>query len=205
MSRRGLAALKAVIWAVCLAPFLLLAARTFGLRGGLGPNPVEEVMLTLGTTALNVLLASLAITPLRHVTGWNWLVRLRRLLGLFAFFYVVVHFLSYAALDLRLAWGTLLEEFTQRSFIIAGLAAFAAMIPLAVTSTKGMQRRLGRRWGQLHRVVYAAAVLGVVHFYWQTKGAQLEPWIYAGVLTLLLGFRAARYMRRRFRLGLSRP
>lgn len=205
MSRHRLAALKAVIWAVCLAPFLLLAARAFGLRGGLGPNPVEEVMLTLGTTALNVLLASLAITPLRHVTGWNWLVRLRRLLGLFAFFYVVVHFLSYAALDLRLAWGTLLEEFTQRSFIIAGLAAFAAMIPLAVTSTKGMQRRLGRRWGQLHRLVYAAAVLGVVHFYWQTKGAQLEPWIYAGVLTLLLGFRAARYMRRRFRLGLSRP
>lgn len=205
MSRRGLAALKAVVWAACLAPFLLLTARAFGLAGGLGPNPVEAVLLTLGTTALNVLLASLAITPLRHLTGWNWLVRLRRLVGLFAFFYVLVHFLSYAALDLRLAWGTLLEDFTQRSFIIAGLAAFVAMIPLAVTSTKGMQRRLGRRWGQLHRLVYAAAVLGVVHFYWQTKGAQFEPWIYAGVLTLLLGFRASRYMRRRLRLGLSRP
>lgn len=205
MSGRGLAALKAFVWAACLAPFAQLTARAFGLAGGLGANPVETVLLTLGTTALNILLVSLAITPLRHLTGWNWLVRLRRLIGLFAFFYVVMHFSSYALLDLRLDWTTLRTDFTQRPFIIAGLAALAAMIPLAVTSTKGMQRRLGRRWGRLHRLVYAAAVLGVVHFYWQTKGAQVEPWIYAGVLTLLLGFRAARYLRRRVGPALSRP
>lgn len=197
MSKRRLAALKALVWIACLAPFAWLTARAFGLGGTLGPNPVEEVLLTLGTTGINILLVSLAITPLRHLTGWNWLVRLRRLVGLFAFFYVATHFLSYAVLDLRLDWGTLIEDFTVRPYIMAGLAALIGMIPLAVTSTKGMQRRLGRRWGQLHRLVYAVAVLGVVHVYWQTKGAQLEPWIYAGVLAALLAFRAGRYVRRR--------
>lgn len=197
MSKRRLAALKACVWAACLAPFILLSVRAFGIAGTLGPNPVEEVLLTLGTTALNILLVSLAVTPLRHLTGWNWLVRLRRLLGLFAFFYAAVHFLAYALLDFRLDWATLLDDVTSRPFIMAGFAALLAMIPLAVTSTKGMQRRLGRRWGRLHRLVYVVGVLAVVHFYWQTKGAQLEPWLYAGALAVLLGFRAARALLRR--------
>jgi sulfoxide reductase heme-binding subunit YedZ len=203
VTKGRLAAIKAVVWLACLAPFAWLTARAFGLGGTLGANPVEAVLLTLGKTALNTLLASLAVTPLRRLTGWNWLVRLRRLLGLFAFFYVVTHFLSYALLDLRLDWGTLGEDFTQRPFIMAGIAGLICLIPLAVTSTKGMQRRLGRNWGRLHRLVYAVGVLGVVHFYWQTKGAQLEPWIYAGVLALLLGLRAAHYLRRRFVPGRS--
>lgn len=204
MTKGRLAAIKAGVWLACLAPFLWLTARAFGVGGTLGANPVEVVLLTLGKTALNILLVSLAVTPLRHLTGWNWLVRLRRLLGLFAFFYVVMHFLSYALLDLRLDWSTLGVDLTQRPFIIAGMLALTAMIPLAVTSTKGMQRRLGRNWGRLHRLVYAVGVLGVVHFYWQTKGAQLEPWIYAGILALLLGFRAVRHLRRRGVLATGR-
>lgn len=198
MSKGRLAAVKAVVWLACLAPFLWLTARAFGLGGAtLGANPPEAVLLTLGKTALNVLLASLAVTPLRRLTGWNWLVRLRRLVGLFAFFYVVMHFVTYAVLYVELDWQLLLEDFTQRPYITAGIAALLAMIPLAITSTKAMQRRLGRRWGRLHRLVYAVGILAVVHFYWQTRGEQLEPWIYAGVLTLLLGYRAGRYLRGR--------
>ncbi len=197
MSKRRLALIKAAVWIACLAPFLWLTARAFNVRGTLGANPIEEVLLTLGTTALNILLVTLAVTPLRQLTGWNWLARLRRLLGLFSFFYVVMHFLSYAVLDMQLDWATLLDDFTQRTYITAGIAALVLMIPLAVTSTKAMQRRLGRRWGKLHQLIYPIAILGVVHFYWQTRGAQLEPWIYAGVLAVLLGYRAARYVRRR--------
>ena len=200
MSKGRLAAVKAGVWVACLAPFIWITVRAFGLGGAtLGANPPEAVLLTFGKTALNILLVSLAVTPLRQLTGRNWLAQLRRLIGLFAFFYVVMHFVTYAVLYVELDWGLLLEDFTQRPYITAGIAALLAMIPLAVTSTKAMQRRLGRRWGRLHRLVYAVGALAVVHFYWQTRGAQLEPWLYAGVLTLLLGYRAARSMRRRLR------
>lgn len=183
----------------CLIPVLWLSARGFGLIGStLGPNPVETVLHTLGKTGLNLLLLTLAVTPARRLTGLNALIRLRRLLGLFAFFYVVLHFLTYAVLDLRLQWDTLFVDITQRPYITVGMLALAGMIPLAVTSTHAMQKRLGRRWLSLHRTIYPVAVLALVHFLWQTKAdLEPEPWVYAGILAALLGFRLVHWLRRR--------
>jgi methionine sulfoxide reductase heme-binding subunit len=165
-------------------------ANLFGL-GSLGPNPIEALLHTMGKTALNLLLITLAVTPLRKLTKQNWLIRLRRMLGLFCFFYLVLHFLIYAALDLQLAWGSLVVDITQRPYITVGMLALLLMIPLAVTSTKKWQRRLGRNWSKLHRLIYPIAVLAVVHFWWQTKADIIEPLIYALLLTLLLGYRVA--------------
>jgi sulfoxide reductase heme-binding subunit YedZ len=164
----------------------------------LGPNPVETVLHTLGKTGLNLLLITLAVTPARRITGFNVLIRLRRLLGLFAFFYVSLHLLTYAVLDLRLQWGTLFVDVTERPYITVGMLALAGMIPLAVTSTQAMQRRLGRRWASLHKTIYPVAVLALVHFLWQTKTDwEREPLIYAGILTALLAYRLAHWLRRR--------
>jgi methionine sulfoxide reductase heme-binding subunit len=183
----------------CLIPVLWLSARGFGLIGStLGPNPIETVLHTLGKTGLNLLLLTLAVTPARRLTGLNALIRLRRLLGIFAFFYVVLHFLTYAVLDLRLQWDTLFVDITQRPYITVGMLALAGMIPLAVTSTRAMQKRLGRRWLSLHKTIYPVAVLALVHFLWQTKAdLEPEPWVYAGILAALLGFRLVHWLRRR--------
>jgi sulfoxide reductase heme-binding subunit YedZ len=198
MSRTTIITLKAGIWAACLAPLAWLVVRGFEIGGvNLGPNPVEEVLHTLGKTGLNILLITLAVTPARHLTGQNVLIRFRRLLGLFSFFYVVVHFLAYALLDLRLAWSTIGTDIAMRPYITIGMLALVLMTTLAGTSTQAMQRRLRRNWARLHKLVYVIAILGVVHFQWQTKGdAELEPWVYIGILTVLLGYRVARSLRR---------
>jgi len=190
-------AAKIVIWIACLAPFALLVAEGFGVGGlSLGANPVETVLLTMGKTGLNILLVSLAVTPARMLTGMNQLVRLRRLLGLFSFFYIAMHFLAYAVLDLQLEWSTIFVDITERPYITVGMLALAGLLPLALTSTAGMQRRLGRRWRTLHRLVYPVAVLGLIHFLWQVKIDVREPLIYAAVLALLLGYRAYHAWRR---------
>jgi len=190
-------ATKTLIWIACLAPLALLVAEGFGVAGlSLGANPVETVLHTMGKTGLNILLVSLAVTPARMLTGINQLVRLRRLLGLFSFFYIATHFLAYSVLDLRLEWSTIFVDITERPYITVGMLALAGMLPLAATSTAGMQRRLGRRWRTLHRLVYAIAILGVVHFLWQVKIDVREPLIYGLVLALLLGFRAYHAWRR---------
>jgi methionine sulfoxide reductase heme-binding subunit len=163
----------------------------------LGANPVEEVLHTLGKTALNLMIITLAVTPVRTGTGLNWLVRLRRLLGLFCFFYALLHLATYAVLDQGLDLSMLLVDVTQRPYITVGLVAILLMVPLAITSTSRMQRRLGRRWVTLHRLIYPAAVLSVLHFWWQTKIDVSEPLLYAIVLALLLGHRAARFLKRR--------
>jgi sulfoxide reductase heme-binding subunit YedZ len=198
MSRATLITLKALIWAACLAPLAWIVVR--GLEIGpfdLGPNPVEEVLHTMGKTALNILLITLAVTPARHITGQNVLIRFRRLLGLFSFFYLVLHFLAYALLDLRLAWSTIGTDIAERPYITIGMAALVLMIPLAATSTQAMQRRLRRNWAKLHKSIYVIAILGAVHFQWQTKGdAELEPWVYIAILTALLGYRIVRWLRR---------
>jgi sulfoxide reductase heme-binding subunit YedZ len=192
--------LKAAIVLACSAPMAWLVIRGFEVGGAtLGANPVETVLLTTGKTGLNILLVSLAVTPLRILTGLNLLVRTRRMLGLFAFFYVALHFLTYAVLDLRLEWNTLFVDITERPYITVGMLALTCMIPLAVTSTKGMQRRLGRRWVTLHRAVYAIAILALVHFFWQVKLDIREPLVYAAILAVLLGFRIARAYRLRQR------
>jgi sulfoxide reductase heme-binding subunit YedZ len=198
MSRATLITLKAGIWAACLAPLAWLFVRGFEIGGvTLGPNPVEEVLHTLGKTGLNILLITLAVTPARQLTGQNVLIRFRRLLGLFSFFYVVLHFLAYALLDLRLAWSTIGTDIAMRPYITIGMLALALMTALAATSTQAMQRRLRRNWARLHKLIYVIAILGAVHFQWQTKGdAELEPWVYIAILSVLLGYRAVRWLMR---------
>lgn len=206
MHRWQLGLLKAGIWIACLLPFAILAARTFEIAGNLGGDPVTEVLHTLGKTGLNILLITLAITPARQLTGWNWLVRFRRLLGLFAFFYIVLHFITFAWLDLQFAWSSIFEEIALRPYLTLGMIALVALIPLAITSTRGWQRRLGRKWTALHRLIYPIAILGVWHFWWQIRGDTGEANIYIVLLALLLGFRAWRsWQRRRARAAVSRP
>lgn len=181
---------KSAVFVGSSIPLAWLLWQGFGLSGtSLGANPVETVLHSLGTTALNLLLITLTVTPLRRLTGMNWLLRLRRMLGLFCFFYLVLHFLSYALLDLQLAWGELFVDIAERPYITVGMAALLAMIPLAVTSTQKMQRRLGRNWIRLHRLIYPIAILAVVHFFWQTKADLFEPLLYAGMLAVLFAFR----------------
>ncbi|MEJ2521576.1 MAG: sulfoxide reductase heme-binding subunit YedZ [Gammaproteobacteria bacterium] len=190
MSPSGLRGLKVAVFGASLAPFVLMALATFGVAGSLGANPVEELINRTGGWGLKFLLITLAVTPLRRITGWHWLIRFRRMLGLFAFFYVLLHFTTYAVIDHRLDLAIILEDVVERPFITLGAAALLLLIPLAATSTTGMMRRLGKRWQQLHRLVYVIAVLGVWHFWWQVKQDIREPLLYAAILALLLGYRA---------------
>ena len=181
---------KPLLLLVCLLPLALLMARAFSVAGlGLGANPIEELLHELGLWGLKFLLLTLSITPLRRWTGWNWLIGYRRMLGLFAFFYVVLHFTVYAVLDQGLNLSAIIEDVLERPYITLGMAGLLMLIPLALTSTRGMMRRLGKRWQKLHRLVYVIAILGVWHFYWQVKLDVLEPIIYALVLAVLLGTR----------------
>jgi len=181
---------KPLVFLLCLLPVVHLLAGAFSIAGqSLGANPIEELLHALGRWGLKILLLTLAITPLRRWTGWNWLIRFRRMLGLFAFFYIVLHFLVYAILDQGLDIEAIVEDVIKRPYITLGMAGLLMLIPLAVTSTKGMMRRLGKRWQKLHRLVYAIAVVAVWHFYWQVKLDTLEPILYALVLAGLLGVR----------------
>jgi sulfoxide reductase heme-binding subunit YedZ len=161
------------------------------LTGRTSANPAEDIILTTGIWALRFLLASLAITPLRRLTGWNVLIGYRRMLGLFAFFYACVHMLSYLAFDQLFSVRNVLADVAKRPFITAGMAAFLSLVPLALTSTKGWIRRLGRRWQTLHRLAYVAALAACLHFVWKVKVAIGEPVYYAALLAVLLGFRLA--------------
>lgn len=196
MTRRQLAWLRNAVIVVGLVPLAQLTARAFGY-GDLGANPVQVVQHTLGITALNLLLLTLTITPLRRLTGMNWLVRLRRSVGILAFFYALLHALSYAALDLRFDWPRLAADVVERPWLTVGFATVVLLVPLAVTSTNAMQRRLGRRWTTLHRSIYAIAALGVLHFFWQVKLDTREPLVYAAILAVLLGYRVVMSLRRR--------
>jgi methionine sulfoxide reductase heme-binding subunit len=189
---------KPLVFIACLAPLAWLACGAFGWFGfSLGPDPVKELEHECGKTALNLLLLTLAVTPVRELTSQPQLLRLRRMLGLFAFFYVVLHFTIYLVLDLELNFATLGADIAKRPYITIGFTALLLLIPLAVTSTNGMMRRLGRRWQTLHRLIYVIAVLGVWHFYWQVKRDVREPLLYAGILALLLGYRLLRAIGRR--------
>jgi sulfoxide reductase heme-binding subunit YedZ len=184
---------------VGVAAFIPAGVIAFGfLTGRLGANPIAEAMNELGLWTLILLLSSLACTPLKLVFGWTWPIQVRKLLGLCAFAYVCMHFLVYLVLDQFFAWDEIWKDIFKRKFITIGFAAFLLLIPLAVTSTKGMVKRLGfARWKRLHRLVYAAAALGVIHFIWRVKADTREPLIYAGVLLLLLGVRLVAYVRQR--------
>lgn len=198
MSPKTLRAMKVAVFILCLLPLGKLALEAFGVAGmSLGANPVEELLHRCGKWGLNFLLITLAITPLRRLSGWNAAIRFRRMLGLFAFFYILLHFLVYAGLDQRFAMQYIIEDIVERPYITLGIIALVLLLPLAITSTNGMMRRLGRRWQKLHRLVYPIAILAVWHFYWQVKQDILEPLIYAGILALLLGVRYFYHLQRK--------
>lgn len=185
---RQLAGIKAALFAACLLP---LASLVYGLFADtLGANPIEALTRGLGDWTLRFLLLTLAVTPLRRLAGLPWLLQLRRLLGLYAFFYASLHLLSYLWLDQFFDWAEIARDIVKRPFITAGFAAFTLLLPLAATSTNAMIRRLGgRRWRALHRSVYVVAILGVLHYGWLVKKDITEPAIYALVLAVLLGLR----------------
>ncbi|MBS3785321.1 MAG: sulfoxide reductase heme-binding subunit YedZ [Gammaproteobacteria bacterium] len=188
--------LRVGVFILCAVPAALLSERL--LTGGLGANPVEALLHGTGSWGLRLLLVTLAITPLRHITGANWLVRLRRQIGLWAFAYAAAHFLIFIVFEHRAVLSSIVEDIIARPYILIGTSAFLLLMPLAITSTKGWIRRLGKRWQRLHWLIYPAAVLGVVHFFMLIRANRwTEPLIYAAVLVLLLGFRVLR----RWRVG----
>ena len=188
--KRRVLLLKTGIWILGLAP-LGWAGYRFFLGDGFGANPIAELQLWGGLSSLTALLVTLAVTPLRKLTGWNDLQKARRLVGLFAFFYVTLHFLIWIGVDQFFAWEYILEDIAERPYILIGFVAFLLLLPLALTSTKGWIRRLGKNWVRLHRLVYVATVLGIVHFFWVTKADNRWPTIALGVWGVLMTLRAA--------------
>lgn len=186
LSAAGLSRLKAVLFVACLLPLV----RTLAVvSAGLEVNPIEFITRSTGTWTLVALLATLALTPLRRLSGWAWPLRVRRMLGLYAFFYGCLHLSTYLWLDQFFDWGAIIHDIMKRPFVTVGMVAFLLMTPLALTSTDGWMRRLGRRWGRLHRLVYPLALLAVVHYWWLVKADVSQPLYYAAVLAALLGWR----------------
>jgi sulfoxide reductase heme-binding subunit YedZ len=181
---------KPIWFSACLAPFVWLCLAAFELIGnGLGADPIEATQDFVGIWALRCLLLTLALTPLRKITGKTWLIQLRRMTGLFALFYACMHLLNYLIPDQGLDWAAIIEDVLDRPFITLGAAALTGLIILGVTSTNGWRRRLGKRWQRLHKLVYVIGILVCWHFWWQVKQDILEPAIYAAILSALLLFR----------------
>jgi len=180
---------KPVVFALCLLPGVLVVTDTFEITGSLGANPIEEIQDRLGNWGLRFIMIALAVTPLRRLSGWNWMSRFRRMLGLFAFFYVLIHFFAWLILDQGILWSAIVEDIVERPFITLGFTALLILTAMAATSTNAMRRRLGKRWQQLHYGAYIAGILGVWHYWWQVKKDIQEPLIYAAILSILLGYR----------------
>jgi methionine sulfoxide reductase heme-binding subunit len=177
----------------CLVPFIALVIGA--VNNTLGTNPVETMTRETGEWTLRFLLLTLTVTPLRRLSGQGWLIKLRRMLGLYAFFYACLHFITYIWFDQYFDWVEIIRDIPKRPFITVGFTAFVLLIPLAATSNNKMMRRLKKNWVKLHKLVYVIAVLGVLHFLWLVKADTLEPMIYAVILLILLGYRA--YYQRR--------
>ena len=187
---------KPLVFLLCLAPALLVLTDLLEITGTLGTNPVEAMQDRFGTWGIRFIVLTLAVTPLRKLTGWNWLTRFRRMLGLFCFFYVLMHFLVWLMLEQSLyflPWRqvipAIVEDIIKRPYITLGFTALLLLTAMAVTSTDGMRRRLRRRWQQLHYSVYAVGVLGVWHYWWQVKTGPDDAIYYAAILTVLLSLR----------------
>ena len=196
--------IRVALFVICLVPFAQLIYNA--LTNNLGANPIDAITRHTGSWALIFLLVTLSITPLRKIFSWNGLVKYRRMLGLFAFFYAALHFTTFLVLDHFFDFNAILKDIMKRPYVTAGFTGFVLMIPLVITSTAGMIRRLGKRWQQLHRLIYITAAAGVIHFYWLVKADIRRPVQYGFVLILLLGYRvavaltpaAARYRTRTF-------
>jgi sulfoxide reductase heme-binding subunit YedZ len=198
VSRKGRIALKAGVWTAALAPLAALA--WWLVTDDLTANPISFITNHLGLWTFRLLLASLAMTPLRVVTGWGWPALLRRLLGLFAFFYAGLHFSVWVVVDHFFNWGPMVADIIKRPYVTMGMTALTLLLPLAATSTAGMVKRLGaRNWKRLHRLVYVAGAAAALHFIWLAKVGRTEPYYYAAILGVLLGVRAVDTLRRRVR------
>ncbi len=188
---------KPLVFVAGIAPLAWMICGALQLFGAsLGADPVKKLEHECGKTALNFLLLTLSVTPVRTLTGLPQLLRLRRMLGLFVFFYAVVHFTVYLVLDLELNLALVGADIVKRPYITIGFTALLLLVPLALTSTNGMMRRLGRRWQSLHRLIYLIAALAVWHFYWQVKRDVREPLLYIGILALLFAYRLVRWRAR---------
>jgi len=190
---RGLRALRIVLWIACLLPLARLV--WLAATNGLGANPIEFISRSTGTWTLVILLATLCVTPLRQITGWTELVRVRRLLGLFAFFYVGLHFINWIVVDQFFDWPAMLKDVVKRPFLTVGFAGFLLMLPLALTSTDAARRRLKRNWARLHTLVYVVPVLGVLHYWWLVKKGVQTPFPYTVAVVVLLGWRVLAWLR----------
>jgi sulfoxide reductase heme-binding subunit YedZ len=195
---------KPALFVLALVPLTLLVAGV--LQNTLGPNPAETLIRSLGDWTLRFLCLTLAVTPLRQFTGWAALARFRRMLGLFAAFYAVLHFSAYAVFDMGLVWSDIVRDVAKRPFILVGTAAFLLMLPLAATSFNRAIRALGaQRWQRLHRAVYVIAALGILHFFWMRAGKRnfTEVFVYAAILGVLLGWRLYKAMGPRYFMKLG--
>ena len=178
---------KPLVFVACLVPVLVIA---IDIRAGsLGANPIETIQDHFGIWGLRFIVITLSVTPLRQLTAWNWLQRFRRMLGLFAFFYVMLHFLTWLVLDSDLNFTAIAEDITERPFITLGFSALLILAAMAATSPLAIRRRMGRNWQKLHNAFYGAAILGVWHYWWQVKLDTSDPAIYAVAVALLLGYR----------------
>ncbi len=194
-SARQFRFIKTSLFLLALLPLVRLIA--LGFQDRLGANPIEFITRSTGDWTLYLLCVTLAITPLRRLSGWNWLVRLRRMLGLFVFFYVCLHFTTFIWFDHFFDLQAMWKDIVKRPFITVGFSAFVLLIPLALTSTNAMVRRLGRRWQSLHRLIYVVAVLGMLHFWWMRAGKNnfAQPILMGSIVALLLGFRLVYWYR----------
>jgi len=190
LTARQITAIKVVVFVLALLPFLRIVVSIF--TDQLGANPIEFITRNTGDWTLYFLCITLAVTPLRRWTKWNWLIRLRRMLGLFAFFYAALHFTTFLWFDHFFDLGEMLKDVVRRPFIAVGFAAFLLLIPLAITSTNAMVKRLGgKRWMWLHRLIYVIALLGILHYWWMKAGKNdlEQPIIFGGIVLILLGLR----------------
>ncbi len=195
LDKKDWAAIKIIVFLLSLLPFLLLANDAVNDR--LGANPIETLHFGFGDWALRFLCIGLALTPIKIITGQSRPMRFRRMMGLFAFFYASLHLLVFIVLDLSLSWEAFKDEVPKSPYILMGLLTYSLLLPLAVTSTKKMQKRLGRSWIKLHKLVYVAGVTALVHYFWLVKKDYTEPLIYAVVIGVLLGIRVVVYCRRK--------
>lgn len=196
--RKGWAAIKIIVFLLSLVPFGWLVYGA--VNDQLGANPIEALHFGFGDWALRFLCIGLALTPIKTLTGQSWPMRFRRMMGLFTFFYASLHLLVFIVLDLSLSWEAFKDEVPKSPYILMGLLTFLLLLPMAVTSTKKMQKRLGRSWLTLHRLVYVAGLTALVHFFWLVKSDYTEPLIYAGVIASLLAVRIVVYFRRAAKL-----
>ena len=180
---------KPLIFMLCLVPLAIAVGDAFNITGSLSANPIEDLLDRFGNWALRFIMIALAVTPVRRITGWNWLSRFRRMLGLFTFFYAALHFTTWLVLDRELRLADIVEDLIERPFIMVGFVAVSLLLALAITSFTAIRRRMGRRWQLLHNMAYVIGILGVWHFWWQVKNDITEPLVYTVILATLLSAR----------------